>query len=283
MFASLLRRIAFVGLALLLLSGDAFAGFQSRAREVAARWQGSALDRAWRTGFVSLEVLNPWGWDRAGRVPYWAARSAHNGAWELDAELPDEAPAPVELSWPDGSTSRVPVVPAAAAFEKFRHGPDLNEDPCPKKCRPLVVTGVELGRVPLETSRGVIQVPAWKFAVRDVDRPFVHVAVEPSAVTEKPRPAKGFHRHFWKAEPVAGRPAELRVRYGFGECDVVRGPFVHETDQVVVIGMETTLRPDAGACNEMLLTDTATVRLSRPLGDRIVLDLGTWLPVTDDH
>ena len=40
--------------------------FEDRAREVAARWQGSADDRAWRKGFVALEVMNPQG------GPMWA-------------------------------------------------------------------------------------------------------------------------------------------------------------------------------------------------------------------
>ncbi|UBU13649.1 hypothetical protein [Nonomuraea gerenzanensis] len=57
------------------------------------------------------------------------------------------------------------------------------------------------------------------------------------------------------------------------------GPRVYETDQVVVVDMD---EEDAGSgkpCPAILKTDTTTVRLARPLGDRLVLDFGTGLPV----
>ncbi|MEU4227484.1 hypothetical protein AB0F17_24600 [Nonomuraea sp. NPDC026600] len=52
--------------------------FETRAREVVERWQGSADDFVWRKGFVALEVLNPHGWNHVSRIPAWVNRSSHN-------------------------------------------------------------------------------------------------------------------------------------------------------------------------------------------------------------
>ncbi|WP_440105011.1 hypothetical protein, partial [Streptosporangium sp. H16] len=76
------RTIVCLSLVLLLSSCSWFyrvspGEFEDRAREVVARWQGSAADRAWREGFVSLEVMNPQGWARVGPIPAWVNRSAH--------------------------------------------------------------------------------------------------------------------------------------------------------------------------------------------------------------
>ncbi|WP_030453561.1 hypothetical protein [Herbidospora cretacea] len=272
---NLLLRLSLV---LLLVSCDSAADFEGRAREVAARWQGSADDRAWRTGFVPLGVLNPYGWI-TGRLPYWAARSAHNKAWRLAVTLPAQVPSPAPVRWPDGSVSHVPLVSAAAAYAEVTGGSHLIEDPCPAKgCRRLVFTGVTLGAVPMETSRGTIQAPVWRFTAEGLDQPFFRVAVDPSAVTPRPRRAQGDLERVMAFELVPGRPKDLLVRYGHGACETVEKVLVHETDQVVVVGV-TASPTGAGACPAILKTATATVTLGRPLGDRLVLDSGGGLPV----
>ncbi|WP_062347737.1 hypothetical protein [Herbidospora yilanensis] len=279
MTRTLLVRLSLV---LLLVSCDfpgLPGGFEGRARDVAARWQGSAADRAWRTGFVPLEVLNPQGWARVGRVPHWAGQSAHNRIWRLATTLPTRAPSPAAVRWPDGSVSHLPLVSAAAEYTKFAGATHLIEDPCPARgCRPLVITGVTLGEVPVETSRGEVRVPAWRYAVEGVDQPFVRVAVDPSAVTERPRRAQGEIEQVHAYDLVAGGPAALTVRYGFGVCENVTGLPVHETGRVVVVGVASTPTGDE-VCPAILKVATAQVTLTRPLGDRIVLDAGSGLPV----
>src|SRR5437868_12349464 len=142
-----------------------YGGFEDRAREVAARWQGSADDRAWREGFVLLEAMNPQGW-RADMLA-WVNRSAQNGKWLLETELPARTPAPVVVRWPDGSVLKVPLVTPASAYAEFSRPADFIEEECPAEgCSPLRVTGVELGAIPLKTSRGTIEAPAWLFSVK---------------------------------------------------------------------------------------------------------------------
>ncbi|MFI9597552.1 hypothetical protein [Nonomuraea sp. NPDC052265] len=259
--------------------GDAGA-FEDRAREVAARWQGSADDRAWRGGFVALEVLNPQGWARVGDVPAWVNRSAHNGVWKLDVELPTDTPPGADVRWPDGKVSRVPLVSAATAYAEFGRPAPLTEDECPAKgCRPLRVIGARLGRVPVETSRGTVRVPAWVFTVAGVEKAKVHVAVDPSAVTARPERVPGKFEEVPAYDLVAGEPKKLLLRYGYGACETVHGARVYETDQVVVVDVDKRNARTAQVCLDILKMATTTVTLARPLGDRLVLDSEAGLPV----
>jgi hypothetical protein len=254
--------------------------FEDRGRQVAERWQGSADDRAWREGFVALEVLNPQGWARVGRIPAWVNRSAHNGAWRLAAELPADSPGRAEVRWPDGEVSQVPLITAARAYAEFSKPAGLIEEECPAKgCRPLRVTGARLGKVPLETSRGTIQVPAWVFTVEGVEQKKVHVAVDPSAVTARPERVQGGVEEVMAFDLVARKPHELLLRYGYGACDTVHGARAYETDHVVVVDVDEEHSGSGDPCPAILKTATITVTLGQPLGDRLVLDSGTGLPV----
>lgn len=261
-------------------SGASSDEFETRAREVAERWQTSADDRAWRKGFVALEVLNPYGWKYVKRIPSWVNLSSHNGTWRLAAELPADSPARADVRWPDGEVSQVPLITAASAYEEFSEPPGLIEEECPAKgCRPLRVTGAKLGKVPLETSRGTIRVPAWMFTVEGVEQKKVHVAVDPAAVTVRPERIPGGSEEVMAFDLVTGKPDELLLRYGYGACDTVHGVRAYETDQVVVVDVDEENTSPGEPCPAILESATATVTLARPLGERLVLDSGTGVPV----
>jgi len=254
--------------------------FETRAREVAERWQGSADDRSWRKGFVALEALNPYGWKYVSRIPAWVNLSSHNGAWRVAAELPADSPARADVRWPDGEVSQVPLITAARAYEEFSEPAGLIEEECPAKgCRPLRVTGAKLGKVPLETSRGMIRVPAWTFTVEGVKQKKVHVAVDPSAVTARPERVQGDVEETMAFDLAADKPDELLLQYGYGACDTIHGARAYETDQVVVVDVDKRRSDSAEVCPAVRMTATITVTLARPLGDRLVLDSGTGLPV----
>ncbi|MFE3452779.1 hypothetical protein ACFXJ8_28025 [Nonomuraea sp. NPDC059194] len=254
--------------------------FERRAREVAERWQGSADDHAWRKGFVALEVLNPRGWNHVRQIPAWVNRSSHNGAWRLAAKLPKNFPDRADVRWPDGEVSQVPLITAASAYGEFSKPADLIEEECPAQgCRSLWVTGARLGKVPLETSRGTIQVPAWMFTVEGVEQKKVHVAVDPSAVTARPERMQGGVEEVMAFDLVAGKPDELLLRYGYGACDTIHGARAYETDQLVVVDVDERRSDSAEACPDILKTATITVTLARPLDGRLVLDSGAGLPV----
>ncbi|MFF4622323.1 hypothetical protein [Nonomuraea jabiensis] len=276
------RTIAGLCLALLLAASCSWSHrvspgrFEARAREVVARWDGSAGDRAWRSGFVPLGGLqNPGGWTDP---PAWAALSAHNGVWKLAAELPANPLTAARLRWPDGSVSEVPLVTAADAYAGLSKPADFIEEECPAKgCRPLRVTGAELGETTLATSRGTIRVPAWLFSVKGVGPKYVYVAVAPSAVTARPQAAEGGSEEVMGFDLVAGKPRDLLLEYGHGSCDRVHGARAYETGKLVVVDVDE--EGSSGPCNLMLNIARTTVTLARPLGDRLVLDSGTGLPV----
>ncbi|MFC7641141.1 hypothetical protein ACFQX6_09215 [Streptosporangium lutulentum] len=194
------------------------------------------------------------------------------------SELPADSPARADLRWPDGKVSQVPLITAASAYAEFGKSASFIEEECPARgCRPLRVSGAELGEVPLETSRGTVRVPAWLFTVEGVEQKKVHVAVDPSAVTARPERAQGDIEEVMAFDLVAGKPDELLLRYGYGACDSVHGARAYETDQLVVVDVDE--EGSSGACLAILKTATITVTLARPLGDRLVLDSGTGLPV----
>ncbi|MCG5220364.1 hypothetical protein [Streptosporangium sp. KLBMP 9127] len=279
------RTIACLSLVLLLSScGSSHqvspGGFEGRAREVVTRWQGSADDRAWREGFVALEVLNPQGWGRVGDIPAWVNLSDHNGAYHLAAKLPADSLTRADVRWPDGKVSQVPLVTAASAYAELSKPADLIEEECPPKgCRPLRVIGTELGEVSLKTSRGTARVPAWKFTVEGVEQKKVHVAVDPSAVTALPERVQPGIEEVMAFDLVAGKPGELLLRYGYGACDTVHGARAYETDQLVVVDVDEKYSGSGEPCPAILKTAMITVTLARPLGNRLVLDSGTGLPV----
>jgi hypothetical protein len=65
------------------------------------------------------------------------------------------------------------VMTAATAYAEMSRPADFIEEGCPAGgCRTLHVTRAELGEVPLSTSRGTIQVPAWLFSAKGVDEKF---------------------------------------------------------------------------------------------------------------
>ncbi|WP_344856159.1 hypothetical protein [Planomonospora alba] len=252
--------------------------FEDRAREVAGRWHGSAADRAWREGFVPLEhpeAASDW-----KRLPAWANRSDHNGAWSLDVDLPAETPPARRLQWPDGSALTVPLVTAAQAYAEVSKPAGLIEDDCPPAgCRKLHVTGVELVDVPVRTNRGTVQVPAWRFTLKGLTARFVRIAVHPSAIT--PRPAAqggGEHEEVTAFDPVPGRERELLLRYLHGACDRTYGARAYETRDLVVVDVDVEPTGD-GPCPAIGKIDQVTVTLDAPLGDRLLLDAGGGLPV----
>ncbi|MFB9721950.1 hypothetical protein [Planobispora longispora] len=248
--------------------------FEDRAREVAERWHGSEADRAWRTGLVPLEGLGR----EPRKMPDRVRVAEHNGVWKLGIELPGGPPASGEVRWPDGSALTVPLISAATAYAEVSKPPDLVEEECPAEgCTPLRLVGAELGELPLRTSRGTIQVPAWHFTAEGVEGRFSRVAVDPSAISPRPVARKGEFEEVTAFEPVPARPRDLLLHYGHGSCDRIHGVRAYETSDVVVVDVDE--ETGDGGCNAMLRLARITVTLDEPLGNRLLLDSGTGLPV----
>lgn len=280
---------------------DVAAAFAERAEVVAEAWRQNVATGAWRDGFVPLQELtvppaNGFA-DDAAKYAFMAGRYA------ADVPLPDAVPAPGTIRFPDGATLSVPLVSARDAYDAL----DQGDEPCrvapavpppadhtpsgpdqvtstmaPHVCAELTVTGVTLGETRLRTSRGEATVPAWLFTLAGTTEPVARVAVAPSAVHEIPTPSLPDSPHVpglvtaQHLDSVDG--ATLVYQLGVGACDYDIQPLVHETPEVVVVAGSVRTKP--GVCTAMLKMEPVRVTLAEPLGDRVVVDAGTGVPLT---
>jgi hypothetical protein len=147
----------------------------------------------------------------------------------------------------------------------------------------LTVTDVSLATAPMRTSRGEVDVPVWRFAIRELDGKAVsYLAVAPDAITSVPAasPATVPGRGLVAAQGLTGVDGTvLRYTLGVGACDEDVTPLFLERDDVVVVG--GSVEPPSGdvACPDILEIRPVEVTLAAPLGDRPVLDAVTGQPL----
>ncbi|MEU8422868.1 hypothetical protein AB0C15_18520 [Micromonospora sp. NPDC048835] len=280
---------------------DGAEAFDERAAQVAGAWRPGP---AWRTGYVPLEGPTLLTGD-PGFTP--ETEAAFRAGW-YRARVP-MYPTRVggEIQFPDGRLT-LPLVSAAEAYRQLDQGDPL---PCPGRpkrpgrpapggptvepgpdgwatsstqtaCLPLTVTAVTFGAVPVRTSRGVAQVPAWLFSIKELATPVVRLAVAPTAVTPVPEPtapAGPLPDGLVAAQNLAAVDgARLTVRLGVGACDTGITPLVWERPDVVVVGGHVTRA--SGECIDLLKVEPVTATLATPLGARPVLDVSTGAPLT---
>jgi hypothetical protein len=279
--------------------------FPAHAQAVAEAWRATVAGPAgsgWRTGFVPLQdlVLAP------ALGPDGDLRYAFSSGWyRLAASLPASAPATGTVRFPDGTTTRVGVMGAGEAYAEI----DRGDPPCAAAlsppsptsvgtgpggsvgapaehtCAVLTVTGATLGTASLRTSRGLAEVPAWRFTVAELRGPVLRVAVAPGAVTAPPSPAAPPPAVPEGLAPASGVTlaghTTLTFAVGTGECqDDPRGLRYETGDAVVVAGAADS--PDRGGqeeCGLAMALNQVSVTLDRPLGARVVLDAMTGRPL----
>ncbi|MFE1285753.1 hypothetical protein [Streptomyces sp. NPDC058751] len=243
-----------------------------RARRVAAAWEPSEAARVWRQAYYSL--------DDAVQLPDGAfhddadKRAYATQNFDLRTSLPAPPKKPGKIRWSDGDTLSLPLISARAAYDKL----DRGENPGPA----LTVTGVRLGDMTLLTSKGEATVPAWLFTLKGYDTPLKRVAVTPS---KPPRSPIGAVQHETdELMPLDGLGTiardgrTLTVRAKHGACDDGPAVDVLETEGSVVFSASIRGTSD-GPCTSESRVEKVTVKLRRPVGDRILLDAFTGGPV----
>jgi hypothetical protein len=141
----------------------------------------------------------------------------------------------------------------------------------------------------IATSRGPAALPTWEFTLAQTPFHIRQVAVDTSTFAHLPDDLGSTLRHGppWLDELAAVRQSDggrsLTAEYGGDPCATQWGGQVYETDTVVVLAAWNTGRRqvhDGSYCDphhhtlELLIARrTLTVRLSRPLGSRTVLNL----------
>jgi hypothetical protein len=275
-------------------STDAAGDFDARARRIAQVWRDAVGKQdAWRTGFVPLQDLTVAPPDVTFDDGTKQAFSA--GWYTLDVGMPREAAGRTgTITYPDGSTATVPLVPLVQAYGQLDQGDPMCVDPeippppdAPaggpdsavsdtpsRSCTALTVTRITLGSVALRTSRGVARVPAWLFRIRELDAVVARVAVAESAIVTVPQispeglpPVQGLVA----AQDIgAVNGATLPYQLGVGACDENITPVWYEAPDVVVVAGTVVTRP--GVCTDQLLLHPVTATLDADLGARPVLD-----------
>ncbi|WP_055617692.1 hypothetical protein [Streptomyces phaeochromogenes] len=243
-----------------------------RARQVSDAWEGSEAARVWREGYFPL--------GDPVRLPEGAFHSDTDKQayqrqnFELRGSLPGAPPKKGEVRWRGGGSLAVPVASARAAYEKV--GGDSGPGPR------LIVTGARLGDMAIQTSRGPATVPAWHFTIKGYDTPLKRVAVVASKLPKPPvKPLPDLTDDLWKLAGLKtvsrdGRTVVLRAHHG--SCDDGPGVDVLESADNVVFSAWIR-NPSDGPCTKELRAKNVTVKLDRPVGDRMLLDAFTGRPV----
>jgi hypothetical protein len=259
--------------------------FDALARQEAVAWARSPLAKAWRTGLVVLSPEDELSSGPSGGFPSGQDKEDFiNGDLVFTGPAPSGAPAGV-VSWPGGSTMKVPVLSEARTFSEL-----TSSRQCPScATTPLDVTAATPTTLEVGTSRGIAKVPAWAFTLKGVSGPVIQAALPPgSYVTpgSKGSPSAVRLAALGKAFTGAGTAAvsadgrTLTLRLFGGPCDATWGGLATEADGAVVVGgWEVDPNPNV-PCAAIGVSHTTTVRLPAPVGDRVIIDASTGQPVT---
>jgi hypothetical protein len=193
----------------------------------------------------------------------------------LGGDLPSTAPALGTVDWGKGKDLTRPLIGAQKAYQSFA----LNRSDGPQ----LTVAGARLGTTTIVTSRGNATVPAWLFTLESYDTPLKRVAVTPSKLPKPPigqarQGATGGLRSIARLAETAADGRSITVKATHGSCD--DGPIVKalETDESVVL-YASIKGAESGTCPADMIEQNVRGELSRPLGDRLLLDALTGRPV----
>jgi hypothetical protein len=215
------------------------------------------------------EVLAAWPY--GGRT-YLPTRISSERTLAASVELPDTTPDPIPVRWADGSAVKVSVMSAAAAMKcpiGTCTGPEGQ------------VIGARLEAVPTRTAHGWAAVPAWIFTLADTE--VVRIAVAPPVYPTHP---SGPYATVRRGSMLG---TTLTVEYlgapaGTGPCSAEYATHVVEGVSAVVVIVEPlprNMREVPVACAPLSASGPfrqSSVQLSRPLGERVLLDL-SGLPV----
>ncbi|MGW5666668.1 hypothetical protein [Micromonospora sp. NPDC003776] len=264
-------------------AGDSLDGLREQAGGALARYD-EAFRAAGGAPFVPVGELTRQlgGWEPANGV-YKETLSA--GLVEAASTLPRVPESVGNIAWANGTRQDVRLIPADASLVQLRAA---GTGHC-SGCAPLKVTGARLTTMTLQTTRGLATVPAWEFTLDATAVRLARAAVDPSAIVRvTPPPWDADHPHEGLAIESATTTTtsqELTVAFtgapgpSSKPCGADYGTEAVESDLAVVVIVIEYRHAEDEACSAGGVQRSATVELSRPLGDRAVLEVKQGLPV----
>ncbi|NEC89349.1 hypothetical protein [Streptomyces sp. SID12501] len=250
----------------------------SRAQQVADAWDGSKAAEAYRSGYYPMGDAAPSPSKGFHSDDDKTAYMLEN--YVLRGELPTTAPEEGQAKWEGGESLTLPLLDARQTYAALDRV-DSPKDPH------LTVTSAKLGEMTIATSRGPATVPAWLFTLEGYDEPLRRVAFEPSNLPKPPigsaaegRTTRDGLEQLGQLVEVSEDGRSVTVVAYHGSCD--DGPAVDalETDGSVVLSASIVGGDTGAICTSDLRGEKVTVKLDRPLGDRVLLDafMGRPLP-----
>lgn len=251
--------------------GDA-AVVAHRARQVAAAWNGSAAAAAWRVGYHPMgDVIQL---PRGGLRSKTDEQAYQDHSFVLQGKLPATGSKDGRVAWAGGASLTRPLAGAEESYKTLSGG-RVGGQPH------LTVTGAKLGTMTVTTSRGPATVPSWLFILDGYASPLKQAAVAPSKLPQPPlgqaRDVPGYPLNQLVKIAADGRSVTVVALHGV--CDDGPAVEVLETSGNVVLSSSVQHRKDGGYCTKQAKLQQVTVKLERPLGNRVLLDAHTGQPV----
>ena len=251
-----------------------------RAQAVLSAWAGAVAAAGEHATVTPVGELT-------GQIGDWEEAVGDNNKRALMAgmvasarPLSEEAPPAGEVSWQDGTTTKVPLLSAQDAIVAIE---STTAAPC-TDCTMLLLTAAELTSGPIQTSRGPATAPIWEFTVQGTNVRITRVAIANPVVVAPDEVGSQLGLAIDSASgPVSG--SELTVAFvgapdpGDKPCGEDYTAEAVESDLAVVVIVTRHPHATIGACSAVGARRTATATLAAPLGDRVVLDLQTGAPV----
>jgi hypothetical protein len=284
-------RSALALLATIALAGCAFAPgatdsapAHQRAQAVLSKWADAVAAAGANAAVTPVGELT-------GQIGDWEEAVGDNNKRALMAgmvasatSLPDEAPPNGEVTWEDGTTTKVPLLAPQAAIVAIEN---TVEAPC-SDCDMLLVTDARLTSGPIQTTRGAATAPIWEFTVQGTSVKLTRVAIANPVVVAPDEVGSGLGLSIDSASgSVSG--TELTVAFvgapdpGDKPCgeDYTAEAVESDLAVVVIVTRHPHVAPFGEGCRLVGARRTATATMAAPLGDRVVLDLqqGTPVPV----
>ena len=281
--AALLAAITLAGCAFAPGATDPAAAHQ-RAQAVLAKWADAVAAAGEHATVTPVGELT-------GQIGDWEEPVGDNNKRALMAgmvasanPLSDEAPPDGEVTWQDGTTTKVPLLAAQQAIVAIEN---TAEAPC-SDCSMLLVTDARLTSGPIQTTRGPATAPIWEFTLQGSAVKVTRVAIANPIVVAPDEVGSGLGLSIDSASGSVGGN-ELTVALvgapdpGNKPCgeDYTAEAVESHLAVVVIVTRHPHVAPLGEACSAVGARRTTTVTLAAPLGDRAVLDLqqGTPVPV----
>ncbi len=158
---------------------------RQQAHDALARYDAAVLEAGGKQVFVPVGELT-------GQIGDWEAAIGENNKVALNAGLVvttatlPAAPQPTgTVTWDNGATHTVPLLPADETLSQLRQA---GVGDCPE-CVPLEVTGARPTTVRVQTTRGPATAPAWEYTVKGTAVRVTRVAVASSAMVRVTPPS----------------------------------------------------------------------------------------------